>query len=253
MALRHKAFLLNIDGFKKKLQPFIDELDSGNPKPLYYEALECTRKNNLDQWVFDSIGDKLLDISAYNSSGRFYDVPIETRLDQITNIESSELGYWLLIIFADYSQKISGIGIDYKILEYVLEKIRWKPSDIKLLMKGLPPSLLIKSNSIKQPLPLSHTDPYWFWMRPSHTKGSGGWLSNREINYLINALKSSKSLVDKFDPALFGKKFGFRPIQVPEGQFEYLQSAKTAYENALEMLNMANVSERGLFLVESYT
>lgn len=118
MAIRHKAFLLDIEGFGSRVAPLIEQLDSGNPKPLYDEALSFAQANLDKPWILNRANHGLFDIQHYDHRGH----PLEEkrRITTGSQVDPWEIGYWFLIILSQYLAKLMGIGINYSILTGVL-------------------------------------------------------------------------------------------------------------------------------------
>jgi hypothetical protein len=253
MALQHQSYLADIQGFQIKISPIIDALDSNNATPLFDAALEIVFKKRSDNWILKSAGSGLFDIRSLDFTGRPYQEPIMPRLKNVRKINSSTLGYWLLIIFSTYLRFCDGIGSDYEILEFCLNSLSMRTSDIRLLIDGLPTSLLIKAHASEEPKILRHTDPYWYWMRPSHSFGHGGWLPKDIINNLFDELTSRKNSIETFNPKLFGKQWGTLTISALDGQIDYYNRAQATYKSALSMLQEAKLSNCELYVVKTYT
>lgn len=249
MALTHQAFLLEIDGFKKNITPVIDSLNSGTAETLYKNATQVFQTNQKN-WALNSIDGDLTNIQYQNFAGIPYKKPIEPLLNDLSNLQSADIGYWFLMILSTYLEKIDGIGFDFKIFEWCLEKIGWNADDIKLLIYAMPTSVMLKVDTDIQPKKLSHSDPYWFWVRPAYAKESG-WLSKQQISYLLDKLRFAEKSINAFDPNLFGLQWGMMPISLPEGQIDYLNRAKIAYQSTIQMLETAVRRNKDLYIVIS--
>lgn len=252
MALIHKSFLLDTNGFIEKSLPIIEGLNSGSALLLYEETTQILQKMDPNRWILNTAGSTLLDIHKVNFVGLPYKEPVEPRINDISRIESCDLGYWFLIIFSTYLQKNNGIGINYSILKWCLKEFGWSLEDIELLMNGKPTSPLLKSDTEVQPQRLSYADPYWYWMRPSNSNRFG-WLTRNQIDKLLNKLETTKHSMDNFNPERFGNHMGVMPITVPEGQIEYLHMAQKAFYSACVMLEKAISSNKELYMVIAYT
>jgi hypothetical protein len=253
MAMFQQGFILDVKGFQNKIAPILRMVEEGNPRPLFFEALEVAHHTNSDDWILDDVGSSLFDIQTVGFMGSPYDSPIEMQLENPGSLDPALLGYWFLIILSEFLQETTGIGTDYGILQFCLEEIGWKQKDIDQLINGSPMSILLNPRAIHQPKMLSFSDPYWFWMRPSHSSGGGGWQNKEQIHFLFELLERSKPQIDHFDPAKFGKTMGNFLIAVPDRQLDCLQRAKEAVNSALEMLNQAMVADRELYMLIAYT
>lgn len=249
MALIHHAFLFDADSFRQKIDPLLDALYEGSAEPLFNTALEITQSTSQDA-VINIIDANIVDISVKNFVGIPYKEPIGPFLKTLSKLESSDLGYWFLIIFSKYLQECGGIGPDFEILAWCLEKVGWRPEDIKLLIGASPMSLLLRSDSYTQPKKLSYSDPYWFWMRPAYSNRSG-WLSKQQISDLLSKLQLVEQPIYSFDPKLFGNQWRTIPISIPDGQIDYLTRAKFTYDLAVTMLTTADLKNNELYIVIS--
>lgn len=251
MALRHKAFLLDELGFLEKITPILVELDKGNSRPLFASAVEVVQSKR-ENWILSSIGDVLYDITQYDYTGRPYQEPFNDKFDKSWYLFPPRIGYWLVIVFSDYLRYCTGIGNNYELLSFCLEKIGWKVEDIHLLLGGVPTSRLLQKDIVTQPPRLLPTDPYWFWMRPYQTKGGGGWLSRFQIEDLFDKLQKSRKQIAQFNPSLFGQRFGKLIVDGSEGQLDYLQRAQEAFFLASSMIDKAKEKDRSLYMVIAY-
>lgn len=249
MALIHHAFLLDADSFKRRIDPLIDALNGGSAEPLFQNAFEINQSVSPNS-IINIINGNVKDISVKNFAGVPYKKPIRPLLKNLSKLESSDLGYWFLIIFSKYLSECGGIGPDFEILAWCLEKIGWKSEDVKLLIDASPMSLLLRSDTFVQPKKLSYSDPYWYWMRPVYSNRSG-WLTKQQIINLLEKLRLVDQAINSFDPKLFGNQWGMIPISVPDGQMDYLNRARSAYGSAVEMLIKANSRNSELYIVIS--
>jgi hypothetical protein len=111
----------------------------------------------------------------------------------------------------------------------------------------------LKADTIIQPERLSLSDSYWFWMRPAHTNGGGGWLTQQQISHFLELIEKSRPLINDFSPFQFGTKMGNLLISVPDGQSDYLYRAHRAFDSAYEMLSKAKNTNKELFMATAYT
>lgn len=253
MALTHKAFLLDAKAFLQKIHPLLNRVEEGSIQPLYQAALEVIDQTNPEDWILADIGSRLLDIrKVKRKEGKSIDFDME-QLENGSGIPPSDIGYWILLIFSCYLKKCNGIGYNYSILEWCLEKIGCSSSWKDLLFHGAPlSSLVIDNTSYKQNMK-NKMGQYVYWMRPSHTKGSGYWLSQEQIGKLYSYLLSIEKEISNFDYQLFGTHWGPIPITIPDGQYEYYEILQTAYKQAILMLGTAKLSSSDLYMVLSYT
>ena len=249
MALRHKAFLLDAHEFREKVLPILVSLDSGDARPLYELALSTFRRTEPSKWVLGMAGSSLLDITKVNSVGLPANRSVEDLLRDTSAIPPSELGYWLLLIFSDFLQECPGIGVNYAILDRVLNMLGWSQDDRRLLFEGVPTSTLLKPASTPVPT-VSEKDPYWYWMIPSHAN-KRGWLSQDQILRLYHQLHAEGRSIRTFDHRRFGEKWGLMPITVPDGQLDYLKRLHEAFEHAIMMLEASQQAKTELYLVIS--
>jgi hypothetical protein len=224
MSLNHHGYLLELNNFHNNVSQILKSLESGDAGPLFKNALKITQQKSAETWIFSDIGDTLFDISKFDDSGRPYMSPIETKLSNGYSLPPSLIGYWLFIIFSEHLHTCKGIGNDFEILAFCLEKSGWKNKDIH----------------------------YWFWMRPSQSKGGGGWLDKQSIHYLYGKLEMSKPLIRALKPSIFGQKMGNLMISIPEGQVDYLNRCHRAFNFAFEMLDKAMREDKEIFTLIAY-
>lgn len=252
MALTHIAFLFDEIAAKKRIEPITAALKMGTARRLFNEALNDHLHFDAANWILNHAGARLFDIRIFNFVGLPYREKIEPRLQDISKLSQSDLGYWFLIILSTYLKPADGIGTDYSILELCLERIGWKIENIRLLINGNPTSQLFNNNLVDQPSKLLNSDPYWYWVRPSHSQKSG-WLGQQQISRLLTLLQESRRAISEFDPQLFGNHFGLLPISVPEGQVDYLNRARKAYDATIGILETAVRNQSGIYEVICYT
>jgi hypothetical protein len=251
MSFMHKCFLLDVDGFKRKIGPVIKSLNSGTAETLYENVLQVSQAVE-KEWVLKTIDGDRPNIREQDFVGIPYKQAIESQLTDLSKLRSADIGYWFLMILSAYLEKCDGIGPNFEILEWCLSKGGWSAEDIKMLIYATPTSLLLKNDSEIQPEKLSNSDPYWYWMRPAYSKESG-WLSQSQIAYLLHKLQLTEEFINTFDPNQFGTRWGKLTISIPDGQVDYLNRAKAAYYSATRVLETATLKKRGLYIVISYT
>ncbi|MEW5869263.1 MAG: hypothetical protein AB1894_08315 [Chloroflexota bacterium] len=253
MALTHRAFLFDSQAFREKAAPLVAALDSGTARPLFEVALQALSQADQDRWILSEYGSSLFDIHKLNFVGLPLKEPVEERLENPSRIDSEDIGYWFLLVFSTFLRRHIGIGVDFSILGWALSKLGWKPKTVRLLFDGTPTSVLLKSTSQRQPRLLSGLEPYWFWIRPSHSQGGGGWLSKAQISELRDRLQLAGEPLRNFDPERFGDRWGLMPITVPDGQYDYLKRLHAAYERANQMLAVAQQENSDLYMLRTYT
>lgn len=249
MALRHRAFLLDAAGFKRKAMPILMSLDAGNVSPLYAAALTVVQHTESDKWVLNTTGSSLLDITKVNSAGLPLTRPIGAILGNASAIPSSEIGYWLLLLFSAFLLPCPGMGENYSILNDVLRISGWSENERLLLFEGRPTSVLLKPDTAPVSL-IKHTDPYWYWMVPrAH---SSGWLSQERISQLYTRLVSEREFIHTFDARRFGNPGALDDeIALAEVQRDYLQRLRSAFQRCITMLEKAQEAKAELYMVIS--
>jgi hypothetical protein len=130
MALQHRAFLFDAKGFQTKISPLLQILENGNARPVFNEALKVVHETNSEGWILNSLGDWLFDIEEVDDIGKPYKVKIDSKLGNPDHLDPSMIGYWLLIVMSEFLKECNGIGIDYSILKFCLEKVGWNRDEI---------------------------------------------------------------------------------------------------------------------------
>ncbi len=252
MAIRHRAYLLDSTAFQLEVAPIINILDQGNLYPLFNKAVSVFEQGSVEDWPLNSSGESLLDITKFNCSANPWEKPIEEILYEPENVHPSEIGYWLLIFFSQFLEECAGIGINYTILDGILDERGWSEEDRRVIFEGTPTYKLIKPDS-NQVHPRKHSDwRYWHWMRPSNVFKEG-FISEDGIMRLYDLLENEEEYIRNFDHNYFGEEWKGWTLAIPEGQLEFLKRLQDAYSYAVKLLSEAIDQKKSLYVTLSYT
>lgn len=253
--LIHRAFLFNANEFIQELEPIINSLDAGDARPLFKKAVHTISQTTSKEWIFRLAGTYLLDIRQVDVINQPWVDSIENRLTNPTSITSSNLGYWLLIVFSKFTQRCIGIGHDFPIIEGATRISGWTEDDSKLLISGDSTSLLLKPHEpvITNREYIKHTDPYWHWMIPFHAPRRG-YLTQKRITYLFEQLQRIEQKIFDFNPINFlnGQEGYWSPIAASSLRQHYYQRLQATYKRALKMLEAALDEKKELYLTVSH-
>jgi hypothetical protein len=252
MAIRHRAYLLDSTAFQLEVAPIINILDQGNLYPLFNKAVSVFEQGSVEDWPLNSSGESLLDITKFNCSANPWEKQIEEILYEPENVHPSEIGYWLLIFFSQFLEECAGIGINYTILDGILDERGWSKRERSVIFEGTPTYRLIKPESDQIPPQKPSVWRYWHWMRPGNVFREGV-ISKEEIMRLYNHLDDEKECIRSFDHRQFGEEWRGWPLDVPEGQMEFLNRLQDAYSNTLTMFSEAIDAKKSLYVTLSYT
>jgi hypothetical protein len=142
-----------------------------------------------------------------------------------------DLGYWFLIVLAEYLRPCpSPMG-------------NWSIDDCDLLFIGQPTSKLLKPDANERsPWPLTDSSPYWLWLHPNAARS--GWLPVEEVHRLYKQLHILENEVGAFDVRQIPNINVDNPIVIRD----YLGYLRSGYKDTLAMLSTAAKLEQGLFM-----
>jgi hypothetical protein len=167
----------------------------------------------------------------------------ETEIRNQRTPTSRDIGYWFLIILAEYLRPCPSPLSNWSVLHPALALLGWKQTQCDLLFKGLPTSKVLKPMfEKKSPWPLKETDPYWLWLHPNQARS--GWLPIENVHNLQEHLYKLESKIKTFDIRQIPSIDVGNPVVVRDYR-EYLQSA---YRDTLAMLSAAEAFNQGLFM-----
>ncbi len=253
MALKHYAFSFDVNRFQKSISPLIAAVDEGNLRPLYDEANKTIQFMAQGAWLLDEAGSPLLgldEIDRVNFAGVPRTQPIKEYLGDSNAVHPGDIGYWLLLVMSRYLEKSCGIGGDYPILETALANAGWSYADCERLLRGLPCCLLMKSDCKRLSL-RTDNDPYWHWIVPSHAQSSG-WLSHHQVVRLLDEISSVRPTIQGYDPHLFPNPWNLTGEALVDSQRDFIERLQNAYNKAIVMLQHAQQSSRGVFMIMAY-
>ena len=221
MALGHRAFLLNTDSFRQRLSEVLPALETGDARPLYQQASMVVEQDRTEPWPFVFAGDSLIDIRKENYSGLPWEPWTAASLRNASKIHITDIGYWLLLLLSSCVKRIPEIdvGADYSILDGVLEMLGWKESERQLIFRGTPISAIAGFDMAAA----DQANRRHYWHRVSPRAYSAGWLSKKQVKKLYRHARREQKAIRTFDHKWFGRSFMGWPLDVPEGQLDYLK------------------------------
>jgi len=247
----HRASVFLYKEFQDEARLLVGQVDQQNCKPLRERACEAIRRFQKEWPLADFSGVKY-------EGGVRKEVAIQTwplwehgegslaTEEEIRNQGAPtprDLGFWFLIVLAEYLQPCPSPLGNWSVLYTALATQGWKQSDCDLLFMGLPTSKLLKPRiGSKSPWPLKNTDPYWLWLHPRRARS--GWLPTDEIHRLYDRLRKVKARVQVFDVRRIPGIDVDNPVVVRSYE-EYLDAA---YRDTLAMLSTAEEMDQGLFM-----
>jgi hypothetical protein len=226
----HAALLFDYKEFAGEARPLADAVNQNNLTLLHAQANVLAETIQQGSYSLLDYGDPL---------------HIPRPLDDVQSspYKNSFIGDWFMIILSQYVKPHPNhIGYDWRILETVLEEFKWNREDINLLFHGLPFGTLVASGDADNYSDkLTHSDPYWMWIRPDYSYGRGGWLSTEECRRLRVALLQIRSEIEQYQVK--------REHLEDHHKKQWKKRVQNAYQSALEMLGRAIGEDKGLFLV----
>jgi hypothetical protein len=94
-------------------------------------------------------------------------------------------------------------------------------------------------------------DPYWHWIVPPHAQSSG-WLPPDEVVRLVDHLASMQPGIQNYDPRLFPNPWQLTGEALIDSQHDFFVRLHNAYDKASAMLQRAQQSNKGVFMVMAY-
>lgn len=253
MALKHYAFCFDVMTFRESILPLVSAVNEGNLLPLYAEANKIIQTAVESEWLLDQAGSPLLgpdEIDRIDFAGVRRTQSINEYLKQSDIVHPGDIGYWFLLVLSRSLEESCGMGGDYSILETVLTNAGWQHEDCERLVRGLPCCLLIRPDCQRLSFRASH-DPYWHWIVPSHAQSSG-WLPYNEVVRLLDNLSLLQSAIQDYDPCLFPNPWNLTGEALTDSQCDFFARLESAYKKAIAILQRAQQSSRGVFMVMGY-
>jgi len=228
MGYTHHACLFEYESYRTLIQPLVTQADE-----QHYELLrEHTRKaiqQLRQEWP----------LLEHGGGG----LETEDEIGAVLNPTSRDVGYWFLVILAQYLQPCPSSLGNWSVVKTVLALLKWSSEDCDLLFNGFPPHRLLKPNLFqKSPKPLKNEDSYWFWVHPG--RGWSGWLPVKEVQRLYGKLRDIEKAILAFDIHQFPGISVDNPVVVRD----YKKCLRDGYADTLAMLATANETKRGLFM-----
>lgn len=228
MPMLHRAFLLDYTGFQRHVAPIVRALDRGDYSPLHTQAEKIINSMQPEEWLLHNQGTML------------------ERIYPSDDVDSSDIGYWLLIVLSSFLQPAPSITY-WGLLWEALRIVGWSENDAWLLIRGVSTASLLKPESdVAQGGLLKTSDPYWHWMIPTQSN-QRGWLSLGQIRRLKHQLVSVQDAIMSLDRTTINTADAVNS----QGLIDKDDHLRIAYHEALAMLNVAVEAARGLFLVIS--
>lgn len=98
---------------------------------------------------------------------------------------NSELGLWFLICMtSDFEEPNEHIGFDYLGMVEIMKRLGWSERQLELLINGRPVAKLFQQEFDLRAV-VTHSDPYWAWIRPRYSFNHGGWLSIEDCKNML--------------------------------------------------------------------
>jgi len=123
-------------------------------------------------------------------------------------------------IFNYYIPAKYQLGSNWSIVKAVLLANGWIDEEVEELINGTPISLLVGRAPLQHQV-VSHTDPYWYWIRSLYSSNQGGWLSTEKVSFYnskIANIRRKNSLVDYQNiSGLSNDQILFRKISFEKG------------------------------------
>lgn len=253
MALRHYAYSFDVDTFVASTSALVKSLDDGDIRPLYETTVQTIRNGFQGTWLLDEAGSRLPgvdELARFDLVGLPRSRPVEDYLSGLVPLPPDEVGHWFLIILARYLKRSRGIGADYSVLDAALRNVGWSETDREYLIAGLPCCLLIKSDCTRQSQRIE-SDPYWYWIVPSHAQSSG-WLPYHEVTRLMDLLGQTQPKIRNYDVRQFPNPWGLVGKALADSQTDWNNRLQVAYDRAAMMLETALHTKDGVFMVNAY-
>lgn len=247
----HVASVFLYEEYKHDVSRFVEQVDRENYESLRERTCEAIRGLR-QEWPLSDLGwtkyEKGVRKGVLTQEWPLFEhgggslLTVDEIQSQATPT-SQELGYWFLVVLAEYLQPCPSPSGNWSVLNTALKRLRWRESECDLLFRGLPTSSLLKPKTIeKASWPLKNSDPYWFWLHPGRARS--GWLPAEDINRLYDGLCKAEDRIRAFDIHGFPDVDTDNPV-VARDYKEYLQSG---YQDTRAMLLTARASNQGLFL-----
>lgn len=252
MSSVHHASVFLYEEYKAQAHWLVGQVDEQHYEPLRERTCEAIRRlqrewplSNLGEFNYeDGIEKEVLTQTwpLYEHGDHSLATEDEIRSKSIPS--PRDLGYWFLIVLAEYLRPCPSPLGNWSVLSAVLTHLGWEQRDRDLLFKGLPTWQLLKPNTMEKSVePLTNSSPYWLWLKPDWAKS--GWLPAEEIDRLYNQLRKLENKVKAFDVRKLPHIDIGNPVVVRDYE-EYLQSA---YRDTLAMLSAAKeLNNQGLFM-----
>jgi hypothetical protein len=247
----HHASIFSYKEYQEEIRWLVEQVDQQNYEPLRDRTCKAIQRIR-QEWPLSNLGWTVYEegvekevvtqewpLLEHGESG----LTIEDEIRNQDILMPRDIGYWFLIVLAEYLQPCQSPLSNWGVLYSTLTILGWEQIDCDLLFKGLPTSKLVKPEiEEKSPWPLKETDPYWLWLHPSQARS--GWLPTQSVHNLYNQLREMEDKIKTFDIRQIPNIDASNPVVIKEYD-KYLQSA---YHDSLAMLSMAQQSNQGLFM-----
>ncbi|MCP4418063.1 MAG: hypothetical protein GY805_15680 [Chloroflexi bacterium] len=248
MGFTHHACLFEYEFYQTLIHPLVKQVDQQHYEIIREYTSKAIQKLQ-KEWPLSNLG-YIKHENGVSKEVMVQEWPLfehgggsletEDEINAVLNPAPRDVGYWFLIILAQYLQFCPSSLGNWSVLKTVLALLKWRSEDCELLFEGLPSHQLLKPNLLqKSPKPLKNKDPYWFWVHPDR-----GWLPIEEVQRLYNKLKDIEKDVLAFDIHQFPGILVDNPVVVRDYQ-KYLRDG---YADTLSMLATANEAKQGLFM-----
>ena len=219
----HRVFLFDYEGFRRYIAPIVQAVDQGNYEPLYTRAEEIIRSTRPEEWPLQDQGTGLESI------------------DPSLGVDSGSIGYWLLVILSTFLSKASSLA-RWGILRQALVATGWSEEDSWQIIRGIHTASILKPDIDVGPDTIVRiSDPYWFWVFPTQSY-QRGWLPLEEIKKIRHQLVAAEPAIMALDLVVKGRS---------DKESVGIERLRLAYDEAHAMLQSAEVSQLGLFMVIS--
>ncbi len=225
----HAAFLFDYVGFEKEARVLACAVEQGDLIPLHRRVSEIVTHSSPERLP---------------GNGNFLKLPQSISEVEASPYISSEIGRWFMVVVSTYLRPCPvSIGYNWGNLSSALEALGWKSADIERLCHGMPMGLLVTSAADSQHSDIvTHSDPYWRWIRLPHTYNQGGWLSVEGSRHLY-------VLLQEVEPQIAGLRYK-GALKLTSAQNEnWRSSVQRGCRDALMMLSAAIEANTGLYMV----
>jgi hypothetical protein len=236
----HFAFTFRYIDYQTDMSWYVKQVDQQNYEPLRARVLETVEKFRLE-WTVHTEGwsDPVQGWPLLYFDGG---LPTEDIIKDQDIPASRDLGFWFLVVLAEYLQPCPSPRGNWSVLNIALEMLGWEANLCRLLFRGLATSKLLKPKiGQESPCPLKESDPYWLWLHPGRAWAS--WLPIAEIKELYDKLVDEEQGIRDYDVRRIPNINIDNPVVVKDYE-AYLQAG---YADTLAMLATALELNQGLF------